>query len=146
MKIEGSNIPNIGQELINSNKAAEKDPDKFHQQLEKAQAKTDSKSVEKTEESQENQQGKNEELMDAAQQFEALFLQQILDGMRDTIPESDLLDGGFAEETYEGMLDEAYAEKMAESGGIGLADMIYEQLTSERAGVSPEHQTDIKTD
>ena len=96
-------------------------------------------SADNSEGEKEDQEAKeNKELMAAARQFESLFIQQMLQGMRDTVPESDLIDGGLAEEIYEGMLDQEYAEKMAESGNMGLADKIYEQFTSEQAGLSYE--------
>ncbi len=147
MKIDGMNLPGTGQEFLNPGRAAQKDPEDFQQKLERAQGTTEIKQGDQNATNVEKEKSaEDKELMEAARQFESLFIQQMMEGMRETIPESDLLDGGFAEETYEGMLDQAYSEKMAESGGLGLADKIYDQLTSERAGVSPEHQVNVSTD
>ena len=36
--------------------------------------------------------------------------------------------GGFAIDTYQGMLDQAIADEMATAGGIGIGDLLFEQL------------------
>jgi len=63
----------------------------------------------------------------AAQQFEALFMQMGLKSMRDATPKSGLLDSP-AGDTYTGMLDQQMATRMS-SSGTGLADVIVRQLT-----------------
>lgn len=63
----------------------------------------------------------------AAQQFEALFMQMVLKSMRDATPKSGLLDSP-AGDTYTGMLDQQMATRMS-SSGTGLADVIVRQLT-----------------
>ena len=78
----------------------------------------------------------------AARDLEAFFLRQLLAEIR---PEGDALDGGFAGSTFREMLDGAMADKMAESGGIGLAAMIQPELERasglERPGRSAESAT-----
>lgn len=64
-------------------------------------------------------------LSQAADQFEAVFLQMMLKSMRDAIPQSDLLNSN-ATDTYTSMLDKQWAQKL--SGDIGLSDMLVEQL------------------
>ena len=68
-------------------------------------------------------------LYEACQEFEAIFIKQMLNVMRKTVPKSGLLDGGAAEEIFEDMLYDEYAGSMARTAGLGLADTIYEQLT-----------------
>jgi peptidoglycan hydrolase FlgJ len=71
------------------------------------------------------------ELYKASQDFEALFIKQMLDVMRKTIhKEDDLLAGGLGQDVYEDMLYGEYAKKMATTAQFGLADMIYRQLSS----------------
>jgi flagellar protein FlgJ len=67
-------------------------------------------------------------LYQASQEFEAIFIKQMLKVMRDTVPEDDILDGGMAEDIFEDMLYDQYALKMAKTAGFGLADQIYLQL------------------
>lgn len=70
-------------------------------------------------------------LREAAKEFEAYFLQYLLKGMRRTVPKGGLIDTGFAGDIYQEMYDERLAEEMAGAGGIGLADLLVEQLRSE---------------
>lgn len=70
-----------------------------------------------------------EQLWEAALELEALFLQQMISAMQRTVSRG----GGVfapskAEELFRGMLDEQWAELMAESGDIGLARSLYDQL------------------
>lgn len=63
-----------------------------------------------------------------ATDFEAMFMEQMLKGMRSSIQKSGLIDGGNAEEIYTSMLDSEYAKTMANQRNTGLADMIERQL------------------
>lgn len=72
-------------------------------------------------------------LREVAQEFEALFVQQMFDAMRETVDrENSLFHGGEAEETFQDMLYEQYSHITADAGGTGLADMIYEQISDGR--------------
>lgn len=68
----------------------------------------------------------------AASQFEALFMQSLLRGLRDTIPKSGLT-GGSATDTYTSLLDQQLAQKLAGRPG-GLAEVIARQLTRHMSG------------
>ncbi len=71
------------------------------------------------------------ELYKVSQDFESLFIKQMLDVMRKTIhKEDDLLNGGLGQDVYEDMLYGEYAKKMAATARFGLAEMIYRQLSS----------------
>lgn len=72
--------------------------------------------------------GKDAQLRWVARQMESFFLQEMLAGFRRTVPESGLFAPSFAAGTYEEMLDTERAKAMAESGGIGLAELVYEQM------------------
>ena len=70
---------------------------------------------------------KDDRLYRTAQEFEAIFVKQMLQSMRKTVQKNDLLDGGFAEELYQDMLYDEYALLMAKTANFGLADLIYER-------------------
>lgn len=70
-----------------------------------------------------------EALMEAAEQFEALFLYQLMSEMRRTVPDTDLLGNRQAEKLFQSMLDQEMATHSAKSQGVGLAKMIYEQMS-----------------
>jgi flagellar protein FlgJ len=63
----------------------------------------------------------------AAQQFEALFMQMVLKSMREATPKSGLFDS-HANDMYTGLLDQQMALRMAQQG-TGLAEVIVRQLT-----------------
>ncbi|NDL72143.1 flagellar assembly peptidoglycan hydrolase FlgJ [Vreelandella alkaliphila] len=67
----------------------------------------------------------------AAQQFEALFVQMMMKSMRDAIPTSDLMSSSTTD-TYQQMLDQQWSQVIS-SKGIGLADMLVEQLQRQGA-------------
>ena len=73
---------------------------------------------------------KTSKLYKVSQEFEAIFIKQMLNVMRKSVAKTGLLDGGMAEEFFEDMLYDEYAEKMAESGSFGISDMIYRQLNT----------------
>lgn len=68
------------------------------------------------------------ELKAAAEQFESLFIQQLLTQMRKTVPKSDLFGNRNAENLFESMYDEQLSIEMARAGGMGLAAVIYQQM------------------
>lgn len=63
-----------------------------------------------------------------ATDFESMFMEQMLKGMRTSVQKSGLIDGGNAEEIYQSMLDGEYAKTMAGQRNTGLADMVERQL------------------
>ncbi|UYG00049.1 flagellar assembly peptidoglycan hydrolase FlgJ [Halomonas sp. GD1P12] len=67
----------------------------------------------------------------AAQQFEALFVQMMMKSMRDATPSGGLLNSS-AGDTYQQMLDQQWSQVIAEKG-VGLADVLVEQLTRQGA-------------
>ncbi|HBN96810.1 MAG TPA: flagellar biosynthesis protein FlgJ, partial [Firmicutes bacterium] len=53
-------------------------------------------------------------LQDAAEQFEAIFLYQLMEQMRRTVPETDLLGDRRAEKIFQSMLDQEIASNIAQ--------------------------------
>ena len=52
--------------------------------------------------------------------FEALFIAQMVRGMREAITEESEHGGGFGKGTYMALMDQNLAEAISRSGGIGL--------------------------
>ncbi|PIE59690.1 MAG: flagellar biosynthesis protein FlgJ [Desulfobulbus propionicus] len=63
--------------------------------------------------------------------FEALFLQYMVESMRKTIPESELFPKSSGQKMYEGMLDTELAQQMAEKQSLGLSDHFFHILDSQ---------------
>jgi len=65
----------------------------------------------------------------AAKDFEAVFLSEIMKPMFKEINEPNpLFGGGHGERVFNGMMLQEYGKIMAESGGIGLADHVKAEL------------------
>ncbi|MCK2184936.1 flagellar assembly peptidoglycan hydrolase FlgJ [Halomonas getboli] len=73
-----------------------------------------------------------EGLKDAAQQFEALFVQMMVKSMREAVPSSGLLQSQ-AGDMYQEMLDKQWSQSVAERG-LGLADQLVSQLQGSVGG------------
>jgi hypothetical protein len=74
-----------------------------------------------------------------AELYEKQFLRDMVKQMRSTVSFSDISKPSFAEGYFSEQLDQEYVEKWGDRGGIGLGDMIYQQLMSQygsRMGVS----------
>jgi flagellar protein FlgJ len=68
-------------------------------------------------------------LAEVAEDFEALFVEQMLSSMRDTLnKESRMLHGGMGEDYFEDMLYTEYARVMAKRTDFGISEMIRESL------------------
>jgi Rod binding domain-containing protein len=60
--------------------------------------------------------------------FESVFLNKLLSSMRKTIPKSGLLDS-FASDMFESMMDEEMSKEMSKNKGMGMGEMIYNDLS-----------------
>lgn len=70
-----------------------------------------------------------EAIREKAQEFEAVFISQMLAPMFDGIgEEAGMFGGGHAEGMYRSMMIEEIGKEMAASGGIGIADQVAAQL------------------
>lgn len=70
-----------------------------------------------------------EALKAAARQFEAMFLQVVIKSMREA-SQGDELFGGQESRMYQDMLDQQWAQVIAEGGGTGLARVLEQQLSA----------------
>ena len=78
------------------------------------------------------QSNDQKKLKQAAQDFEAVFVQQMLDMMDKTVDrENSFLSGGTGEDYWRGMLNQEVAKSMSSrtgGSGFGLAENIYRQM------------------
>lgn len=72
------------------------------------------------------------ELEKATKNFEAVLLNMVLKAMWNTIPESGLFEKNNATQIYEGLTQSSLAEEMANNGGMGIAKVLYQQLSREK--------------
>lgn len=66
-------------------------------------------------------------LRQAAQQFEAIMLNQMLKSMRETVPDEGVFSSPEGR-TFQGLLDQQWVTQMSQRGGLGIADVLERQL------------------
>lgn len=68
-------------------------------------------------------------LKEACKGFEGMFLSMMYKEMRKTVPENTLFGKSNAEKIFEDMRDTEMMKNIADGGGVGIADMMYRQLS-----------------
>ena len=94
--------------------------------------------------------GKSEQEMEkVARDFESVFLNKLLTSMRKTIPKSGLLDS-HAMDMFQSMMDEEMSKEMSKNKGMGMGEMIYNDLSKissvGRGQAIQSSYTNVKTD
>ena len=71
-----------------------------------------------------------EELMGVCKEFEAYFTEQMFKAMQKMIPESESVSSSTRQlqDYYKEQMIQSYAEQSAQGEGLGLAQMLYEQM------------------
>jgi len=64
----------------------------------------------------------------AAQDFESMFIAQMLQPMFNTVEVDETFGGGEAEEMWRGMMVEEMAKDMASKGGLGIAPIVQKEM------------------
>jgi len=64
----------------------------------------------------------------AAEKFEAFFIGQYFEHMFSGIRTDGMFGGGQGENVYRSMLMQEYGKAVAKSGGIGIADTVYQSI------------------
>ncbi|MBD3221718.1 transglycosylase SLT domain-containing protein [bacterium] len=71
-----------------------------------------------------------EALREAATRFEALFYNQLLSSMRATVPENEFWGASSGTRIYRQLHDQELSGRLADQGGLGIADLIVRQFES----------------
>lgn len=69
-----------------------------------------------------------EKLRETCQQFEAIFIQQMLKEMRGTVPEGGLLPRNMGQDYFQEMMDAEVAKAAAIQGHFGIGEALFRQL------------------
>jgi Rod binding domain-containing protein len=64
----------------------------------------------------------------AAQDFEAMFIAQMLKPMFQSLSTEGMFGGGKGEEAYRSLLVEEYGKAIANAGGVGIADQVKAEM------------------
>jgi Rod binding domain-containing protein len=93
-------------------------------------------------------QGSEKDIEKVARDFESIFLNKLMSSMRKTVPKSGLLDS-FASDMFQSMMDEEMSKEMAKNKGMGMGEMIYNDLSNvdrvRRGQAVQSTYTNIKT-
>jgi peptidoglycan hydrolase FlgJ len=69
-------------------------------------------------------------LQEACSEFESIFIKMMLDSMRKTVPDSGLIKKSMGRDIYEDFLYDEYAQKMAKTANLGLAETMYNRFSN----------------
>ena len=75
-------------------------------------------------------------LRQAAEDFEAVFMAQMLAPMLETVSSDGLFGGGPGEDIYRSLMAEEYGKAIARSGGVGIADQVERELLRIQEGLN----------
>ncbi|CAG37414.1 rod-binding protein [Desulfotalea psychrophila] len=67
-------------------------------------------------------------LKTSCQEFESIYVNEMLKTARKTIPEGGLFEKSNGTEIFEGMLDMEQARKISQNSSLGLANAMYKQM------------------
>lgn len=70
----------------------------------------------------------DEKLHEVSEMYEKHFLGEMLKAMRSTVHEGGFIQTNQAEKIFREQLDQEYVDKWGAQGGIGLANLIYQQM------------------
>ncbi len=107
----------------------EKRENKFQQLLDKTIASKEKNSSTANNTNNKNAKAIDKKLMDVCVEMESIFVSRMLKEMRNTLPEEKLINGGFAEKIFEDMLYDQYALSLSKTSNLGLATMLYKELS-----------------
>jgi Rod binding domain-containing protein len=81
----------------------------------------------------------------AAQDFEAVFIAQLLEPLFASVETPAIAGGGKSEAFFKGLLQEQYAKAFAERGGFGLATQVKAALLDIQARASAAPQAENRS-
>lgn len=81
----------------------------------------------------------DKELKKVCNDFEGLLMNMMYKEMKATVQKSDLIPKDSGTDIFNSMLDDKLMEEASKSHGVGLADMLYKQLSKQlKATVKPD--------
>lgn len=86
-----------------------------------------------------------EELREVCEEFESMMINMMLTSMRSTVVDGGLTEKSQGTEMFEDMYYDELSQSMSSGGGIGIADMMYDNL-SKKYGIGTEEAPVSKLD
>lgn len=69
-----------------------------------------------------------EKIAEKSEEFEAVFISEMMKPMFEGLTTSGTFGGGKGEEVFRGMLIQEYGKVLAKTGGVGIADAVKNEL------------------
>ncbi|MCK5708282.1 MAG: rod-binding protein [Candidatus Aureabacteria bacterium] len=85
----------------------------------------------------------SEGLKKACNEFEAIFIHQLLQEFRKSVPKDGFIPRSFGVQTFEEMLDRETASKMSKTGDFGIGKALFLQLSGFRDGYKENDDTNV---
>jgi flagellar protein FlgJ len=85
-----------------------------------------------------------EKLKKVCVEIESLFISQLLQFMRRTVPQGGLWGKGPGKDIYETLFDQELSKSLAKRGGLGLGNLVYKQMIKGEEKMIPRAQ-ELKT-
>ena len=73
----------------------------------------------------------DKQLKSVCKQFEGIMLSMMYKEMKATVPQDDLMPQDSGKDIFDSMLDDKLMDQASQSNGIGLADILYKQLSTQ---------------
>ncbi|MEQ8442037.1 MAG: rod-binding protein [Alphaproteobacteria bacterium] len=86
-------------------------------------------------------EGTPEAIREAAQEFEAVFMAQMMEPMFEDISTDGLFGGGQGESIFRSLLVQEFGEQIAKRGGLGISDAVAAELLRAQEAQSGQTQT-----
>jgi len=109
-----TSVQNMMNQVVSENSPSKVEGDAFQSQLDAAIAAKD-----------------KEALREACREFESYYVQQVYSEMRKTVPDGTLTEKAPGRDIFQDMLFEEYAKETSKGQGVGIAQMLYKQLSKE---------------
>lgn len=77
--------------------------------------------------------------------FEGVLLNMMYKEMKATVSKSDLIPADPGQDIFDSMMDDKLVDESSKAGGIGLADVLYKQLSKQQKAIyKPESKGESK--
>lgn len=77
-------------------------------------------------------QNQMEEAQDAAKGMESMFVHQMIQELRKSVPENELIPKSQGERIFEAMLDQEYSQILTNTGNFGIRDQVLAEIQGKR--------------
>lgn len=108
--------------------------DNYYTQNSQSSRKTDE--LESRLKNQDLSEATDEELMSACKEFEAYFVEQVMQQMKKTIPKSEEEEDNKYLDYFGDMMLQEYSSVIAERGDLGIAQELYESMKNNIVGLN----------